>query len=84
MNGNRASGLRWDYTGPSLHGSNVPEQMDIAVKGDFGKPPTLSKKKTKNKQVVLDEIKCLPSCKSQSVSTGHGPVRAPFPISFMT
>ncbi len=35
MNGNRASGLRRDYVGPSLHDSNAPDQKDIAAKGDF-------------------------------------------------
>ncbi len=52
MNGNRASGLRSRYTGPSLHGGNDPDQKGIALKGDFrqashtitkkGKPLTLT------------------------------------------
>ncbi len=35
MNGNRASGLKKGYSGPSLHGSNVPDQKGITTKGDF-------------------------------------------------
>ncbi len=35
MNGNRASGLRKGYSGPSLHGSSCPDQKGIAAKGDF-------------------------------------------------
>ncbi len=35
MNGNRASGLKKGYSGPSLHGSNVENQKGIATKGDF-------------------------------------------------
>ncbi len=34
-NGNRASGLRRGYSGPSLHGGSAPDQKDIALKGDF-------------------------------------------------
>ena len=35
MNGNRASGLRRGYIGPSLHGSNASDQKGIAMTGDF-------------------------------------------------
>ena len=35
MNGNRASGLKKGYSGPSLHGSNCSDQKGIATKGDF-------------------------------------------------
>ena len=35
MNGNRPSGLRKDFSGPSLHGGNCPYQKGIAAKGDF-------------------------------------------------
>ncbi len=35
MNGNRASGLRRGYAGPSLHGDNASDQKGIAMKGDF-------------------------------------------------
>ncbi len=35
MNGNRASGLRKGYSGPSLHGNNDPDQKDFVLKGDF-------------------------------------------------
>ena len=35
MNGNRASGLRKGYAGPSLHGDNASDQKGIVMKGDF-------------------------------------------------
>ena len=35
MNGNRASGLKKGYAGPSLHGNNAPDQKGIVSKGDF-------------------------------------------------
>ena len=35
MNGNRASGLKKGYSGPSLHGGNTLDQKGIAMKGDF-------------------------------------------------
>ncbi len=35
MKGNRASGLRKGYSGPSLHGGNDPDQKGITTQGDF-------------------------------------------------
>ncbi len=35
MNGNRASGLRKGYTGPSLHGDVGADQKGMIPKGDF-------------------------------------------------
>ncbi len=35
MNGNRASGLKKGYSGPSLHGGNTLDQKGIAMTGDL-------------------------------------------------
>ncbi len=62
MNGNRASGLRRDYVGPSLHGSNAPDQKDIAAKGDFRQAShTIEKKAPKS----CDKAAYLPNWASQ-------------------
>ena len=35
MNGNRASGLKKGYSGPSVRGSNYPDRKGIETRGDF-------------------------------------------------
>ncbi len=45
MNGNRASGLKKGYSGPSLHGCNGPDQTGIATQGDFRQASHTMKKR---------------------------------------
>ena len=53
MNGNRASGLRKGYAGPSLHDGNSADQQSTEPKGDFRQASHTNEEKTSNNKLAI-------------------------------